>query len=134
MTNDRVDIPRWQLRLVNYSAAVALAASRPLSELEKAGTVQRFGIAWKLGWKLLADYLTDTLAPPEEYTPTKTIRAAMAAGILDDGDGWIAAGRARNIVSHTYSEAARDRALQDIVMCYLPLLAALRDTMAARAA
>lgn len=141
MANDPTDVPRWKLRLTNYTnavdgvaEAVALSASRPLSELEKAGTIQRFEIAWELGWKLLADYLTDALAPPEEYTPTKTIRAAMSAGILHDGDGWIAAGRARNIVSHTYSEEARDRALQDIAARYLPLLAELRDTMKMRAA
>lgn len=140
MADDHIDVPRWQLRLVNYSSAVdglaeavALAASRELSDLEKAGTIQRFEISWELGWKLLADYLTDALAPPEEYSPTKTFRAAMTAGVIDDGDMWIAAGRARNIVAHTYSEAARDRTLVDIGHRYLPLLMRLRDAMAFRA-
>lgn len=64
--------PRSQLRLDNFSRAVAglkeavdLRETRPLSELEKAGMVQRFEIAWELGWKLLADRLSEELAPPE---------------------------------------------------------------------
>lgn len=134
-------LPRWRMRLANFTvavddlaAAVALSHERPLSDLEKAGAIQRFEIAWELGWKLLADYLTDALAPPEEFTPTKTIRAAMVAGIVTDGDGWMAAGRARNIISHTYSEASRDRTLADIAARYLSLFVTLRDDMVRRAA
>lgn len=87
-----------------------------MSDLEEAGAVRRFEIAWELGWKPLADYLTGAPALPEEFTQTKTIRAAVAAGIVVDGGEWMAAGRARNIISHTYSEASRDRTLADYIV------------------
>lgn len=87
-----------------------------MSDLEEVGTVRRFEIAWELGWKPLADYRTDALALPEECPPTKTIRAAVAAGIVRDGGEWMAAGRARNIISHTCSEASRDQTLADYIV------------------
>ncbi len=112
---------RAHLRLHNFRAAVAgvreavaLVAERPLSELEKAGMVQRFEIAWELGWKLLADRLAAQLAPPETRTPVATIRAAFAAGMIDDGDDWIAAGKLRNTLSHTYDRQLRDDGLAAI--------------------
>lgn len=131
--------PRWLLRLENYDSAVTwlgealdLAASRGLSELEKAGTIQRFEIAWELGWKVMADYLAHALAPPDEYTPSRSIRAAFSAGLIADGDAWMAAGRLRNQLSHTYSVTARDAGLEALRTTLWPIFPALRDTMKAR--
>ncbi|HEV7343932.1 MAG TPA: HI0074 family nucleotidyltransferase substrate-binding subunit [Sphingopyxis sp.] len=131
--------PRSQLRLDNFSRALAglkeavdLRQNRPLSELEKAGMVQRFEIAWELGWKLLADQLAEELAPPEALTPASTIRAAHAAGMIAAADEWLAMGKLRNQLSHTYSEPIRNQGLELIAGRFLTILTALERTSDAR--
>ncbi len=124
---------RSSLRLINFSAAldglqeaVDIQQSRLLSELEKAGMVQRFEIAWELGWKLLADILTEELAPPDVLTPGSTIRAAYSAGLIDDGDEWLAMGKLRNQLSHTYNKTIRDEGLLLITDRFLNVLLDLK--------
>ena len=57
---------RWLQRLDNYERALAtleralaLAASRPLSELEQQGLIQAFKFTHELSWLLLKDFLVD---------------------------------------------------------------------------
>lgn len=126
--------PRSRLRLENFSRALAglreaveLRQRRPLSELEKAGMVQRFEIAWELGWKLLADRLAEELAPPDALTPASTIRAAHAAGMIAAADEWLAMGKLRNQLSHTYSEPIRDKGLALIADRFVAILVALEQ-------
>lgn len=127
---------RWLQRLENYSKALnALIEAalwndeRTLSDLEKAGFVQRYEITWELGWKVMADYLVAHQTPPKSFTATMSIRGALAAAVIDDGDIWFAAGDLRYALSHTYSADKRDEAVETIRDRYLPPLIALRDTM-----
>ncbi len=94
--------------------------------------VQRFEIAWELGWKLLADLLTEDLAPPDALTPGSTIRAAHRAGLIDDAESWLAMGKLRNQLSHTYSQAVRDAGLDLIIGQYLTVLEGLEHKQMAR--
>jgi nucleotidyltransferase substrate binding protein (TIGR01987 family) len=134
-------IPRSRLRLKNFASAmdgvreaIELRTQRPLSELEKAGMVQRFELAWELGWKLLADLLTEDLAPPEALTPGSTIRAAFAAGLITDAEEWMAMGKLRNQLSHTYNQAIRDEGLALIESRFVACLAALEQNELRRGA
>lgn len=127
---------RWLQRLEHYAKAVDLVdeaarwnEERVLSDLEKAGFIQRYETAWDLGWKVMADYLVAHQTPPKSFTATMAIRGALAAGVIDDGDAWLAAGDLRHALSHTYSVDKRDEAVDTIRSHYLPALAALRDTM-----
>ena len=54
---------RWVQRLANYerarsrlTSAVALAATRELSDLEKQGLIQAFDFVFELAWNVMKDY------------------------------------------------------------------------------
>lgn len=132
-------LPRWELRLCNFTSvvrwleeAVELRAERGLSELEKAGMVKRYEIAWAQAWKLLADALFAELTPPDPVTSASSIRGAFAAGIIDDGDAWMAASKLRHSLTHTYDQAIRDAGLDAIAERFLPLFVQLRDSVTER--
>ena len=140
MTAGGEGLPRWRQRLENYAKArdllieaARLNEERALSDLEKAGFVQRYEIAWELGWKVMADYLVAQQTPPKSFTATMAIRGALAAGLIDDGDAWLAAGELRHPLSHTYSVKKRDEAVRAIGSRFLPPFVALHDTMARHA-
>lgn len=102
--------PRWLYRLENYGRAFSLLReameimdSRPLTQLEKEGVIQRFEFTWELAWKLLKDYLEASGVALETITPAAVIRAGFAAKIIQEGDIWMQALDARNKMSHTYN-------------------------------
>lgn len=49
----------------------------------------------------MADFLVADGSPPDTVTSASVIRAAFAAGIIDDGDAWMAASTLRHQLSHT---------------------------------
>lgn len=101
--------PRWRYRFDNYKrafaqleAAVELATERELTDLEEEGVIQRFEYTWELAWKLLADLLESEGVVLEPKTPKTVIRSALGAKLIDDGEAWMDALDARNLMSHTY--------------------------------
>lgn len=131
--------PRWHDRLeslIRASAqleeALQLERERSLSELEKAGVVKRFELAWELSWRLLADYLAAELTPPPHFTAVQTVREAARAGLLSDPDAWMAAGKLRNTLVHEYDEARRNEGLLQVRDRHARLIAGLVDEMTAR--
>lgn len=131
MSSDHTE-RRWRQRHDNLRKAVILLAEaveerrkRPLSELEKAGFVQRFEIAWELAWKLQADYLRAAGRELEIVGPKPVIRAAYEAGVIEDGQAWIDATDLRNLLSHIYDSKQAEQALDAIADRYLSLMTAL---------
>ncbi len=112
---------RWKQRFDNYSKvflelqeAVDLARTRPLSKLEKQGTIQGFEYTHELAWNVLKDYL--------EYQgivgligSRDTTRAAFQRGLIDDGETWIEMIKSRNLTSHAYDRATADNILAAIL-------------------
>ena len=63
MTESATDDIRWQQRFSNYrralarlEEAVALQATRPLSNLEQQGLIQAFEFTHELAWNVMKDY------------------------------------------------------------------------------
>lgn len=132
--------PRWLYRLENYGRAFSLLReameimdSRPLTQLEKEGVIQRFEFTWELAWKLLKDYLEASGVALETITPAAVIRAGFAAKIIQEGDIWMQALDARNKMSHTYNFKIFEKIIEDIRARYFARLEELYTVMIERA-
>ena len=84
--------------------AVLLAKQRQLSELEEQGLIQAFGFTHELAWNTLKDFLEGHGAGTL-FGSKDTTRAAFKAGIIENGDAWMAMVKSRNLTSHSYDEA-----------------------------
>ncbi len=101
--------PRWRYRFDNFKRAYFLlqeAADRydekSLDQLGKEGMIQRFEVCTELAWKTMKDYLEHQNVVFSQVTPNAVIKEAVAAKLIDDGEGWMMALDARNKMSHTY--------------------------------
>ncbi len=133
-----MDAPRWHLRFENYRGALALltdAVERlergELSQLEREGTIQRFEYTWELAWKTLRDYLAECGNAVEVPVAKNVIRAAFQANLIDDGDAWVDAMRARNQMSHEYNCEVFEKIVIAIKDIYYPLLVSLSIKLSA---
>ncbi len=133
MTNEK---PRWLYRFDNYKRAFLLLreavetmGQRPLNQLEKEGTIQRFEYTWELAWKTLKDYLEYKGIVLETITPSEVVKSAFAAKIIDNGEVWMAALDARNLMSHTYDFKLFEETVLEIKKEYLDILGDLYATL-----
>ena len=126
---------RWQQRLNNYSLAlsrlaeaVVLAEQRPLSSLEQQGLIQVFEFTHELAWNVLKDYFVwqgnAAITGSRDAT-----REAFAQGLLDDGEGWMAMIKSRNLSSHTYNQTVADSITEAVTTRYYPLMRTLEVRM-----
>jgi nucleotidyltransferase substrate binding protein (TIGR01987 family) len=136
-----MDTPRWHFRFDNFLSTLALlqetldlSKRQKLSDLENAGLIQRFEICWELGWKTLRDYLSDTGKPLNIPSAINVIRAAFEINLIDDGDLWVEAMKARNQMAHEYDCDAFEKTVRDIQTKYYPLLTAVRAKLEAERA
>lgn len=102
---------RWRQRLGSYrkallrlTSAVDLAAQRPLSDLEQQGLIQAFEFTHELAWNLLKDFLEAHGSTTPIYGSKDATRSAFAAGLISDGDVWMAMIGSRNLTTRTYNE------------------------------
>ncbi len=127
---------RWRQRLGNYQRALSrlrsaldLAAQRPLSELEQQGLIQAFEFTHELAWKVMKDYLVyqgrNDLTGSRDAT-----RAAYAAGLFEDGEGWMEMIASRNQTSHTYNQAVAEAIVDRITVHFGNLMEAFAQRMA----
>lgn len=122
---------RWRQRFVNFERSYKLLSkyiNQPLeTELERAGIIQFFEIAFELSWKLMKDYLE----AQELYTksPRETIKQAYQIELIDDGHIWIDALADRNLTVHTYDDKLAEKMVKDIVQIYFPELKKLYEKL-----
>lgn len=125
---------RWHQRFENFkrahvqlNSALSLMHERPLSDLEKQGTIQAFEFTYELAWNLLRDYLLwqgeTAIAGSRD-----AIRNAFQIGLISDGHGWMAMLQDRNRTVHTYNEATANDILANLQKRYALLLDDLEET------
>ena len=119
---------RWMQRFQNYrqalsrlTAAVQLAAERPLSELEQQGLIQGFEYTHELGWKVLKDCL-EAQGFVGIIGSKGAAREAFKNGLVTDGEAWMDMIKARKASSHTYKTEVADDIARDILGRFHPAL------------
>jgi nucleotidyltransferase substrate binding protein (TIGR01987 family) len=129
---------RWKQRFDNYAKAFAefrdvaeLAASRPLSRLEKQGAIQCFEYTHELAWNVLKDYL-ELQGHTGLFGSRDTTREAFRRGLVQDGDVWMAMIKSRNTTSHAYDQEVADRIYDQILLEFLPAFRELHDSFLPR--
>ena len=123
MSDANKDI-RWKQRFQNYEKAYLLLErnlniAEP-SEVERAGIIQFFEMAFELAWKLMKDYLEE-----EGFvvnSPKEAIKQAFQSDIIKDGHTWIDALNDRNLTTHIYEEETAIMVTEKIKENYFPLL------------
>ena len=77
----------------------------------------------------MRDYLFFAGNPVDIPVPINVIRASFEANVIADGDAWVSAMKARNMMSHEYDRQAFAQIVDKIAKEYLPLLQALRSKL-----
>jgi nucleotidyltransferase substrate binding protein (TIGR01987 family) len=126
---------RFKQRLQNLEKAMNTLSSAckedHFSELERAGLIKVFEVAFELAWKTLKDLLF--YEGYEENSPRSVIRKSFSAGYLNEEttELLLEALDKRNILSHTYDESTAEEAVELITQLFAPALQtalkALRD-------
>ena len=132
--------PRWQYRLDNFNRAYLLLreaidalSERQLTQLEREGIIQRFEYTWELAWKTISDFLAFEGIQVTPITPRSVIRAAFEAGVIQQGEVWMAALDARNKMSHTYNFRVFEEVIAQVQQRFLKLFDVLYEQMNAKA-
>ena len=105
--------PRWHYRYDNFHRAhsllrevVELMQERALTPLEQEGAIQH-----------------------PTVTPAAVLRAAQAAGVIGQGEGWMRMLDTRNKLAHTYDFKAFAAALEAVRQEFLGLLDSLHGRL-----
>jgi nucleotidyltransferase substrate binding protein (TIGR01987 family) len=117
--NQEKDI-RWHQRFENFEKSyktLSKYVDKPIkTELERAGIIQLFEIAFELSWKLMKDYLEAQELSVK--SPRETIKQAFQIELIDDGHVWIDALDDVSLISSTYDENLIDKMAKDVFGVY----------------
>ncbi|MCF7793586.1 MAG: nucleotidyltransferase substrate binding protein [Candidatus Cloacimonetes bacterium] len=113
---------RWKQRFQNFEKAFLLLQKyvkivKP-NEIERAGIIQFFEMAFELSWKLMKDYLESTGFLLQ--SPRESIKQAFQTNLIEDGHIWIDALNDRNLTAHTYDEKLALQIIEVIRKKYYP--------------
>lgn len=108
----------FQKALAQLREAVALAAKRPLSNLEQQGLIKAFEFTHELAWKTLKDFL-ESRGVTDLYGSRDTSREAFKQGLITDGQIWMEMIQSRNLTSHTYEECTAQQIAGAVITSYI---------------
>ena len=125
---------KFQTKFNNFKNALA-TLEEAVSDFDETallsvrdGVIQRFEFTAELAWKTVREYLIDE-GIAEINTPKSVMKAAFAANLVDDGDGWIGILNDRNATSHIYNEDEADKIFERIRNKHTALFTKLSDTL-----
>ena len=105
-----------------------MRAERPLNDLEQQGLIQAFEFTHEMAWNVMKDYLR-SVGMESLLGSRDSTRAAFAADLLKDGEGWMEMILSRNLSSHTYNPETADLIVSRVVDRYAALLQAFAEKM-----
>ena len=118
---------RWKQRFQTVEKAYLLLEESTSidkrSDIERAGLIHFFEIAFDLAWKLVKDFLQE-----EGFTinnPKDAFKQAFQAELITDGHVWMDALDDRNLTVHTYDEKTAIEIENKIKEKYYPALKGL---------
>ena len=116
-------------RLNTYKEAVGrlgnLINEPETNDYRLDAVIKRFEFSYELSWKLLKLLLE--FKGIEAKSPRDCFKEAFAAGLIQDGSGWIDMLNDRNLTSHTYKEADAREICKRIETVYFTKLHMLID-------
>ncbi len=122
---------RWKQRFTNFEKAFKslenASAKRTLSDLERAGLIKTYELAFELAWKTLKDYLEDK--DLQVKYPRDTIKESFKNEIIEDGEIWLDMLGKRNLMVHAYDEATAKLAKKLITEYYIHALKQVVDKL-----
>lgn len=132
--------PRWRYRFENFERALAsldravkLTRAGKIGEVERAGLLQLFNLAWDLVWKVLREYIeVEGGIIVQPVTPHSTVRAAMEAGMIIDRQDWMDALETRNKIAHIYSLDMANELLPLVTDRFVPMMIRFAGQLRAR--
>lgn len=77
--------------------------AQPKDEFVRDSAIQRFEFTFELFWKMLKVYAA--FQGFEVRSPRESVQKALALGIIEDEDLFLAMLESRNLAAHTYHEA-----------------------------
>ena len=125
---------KFQTKFNNFKNAL-VALKEAVLDFDKTallsvrdGAIQRFEFTAELAWKTVREYLIDE-GIAEINTPKSVMKAAFAANLVDDEDGWIQILNDRNATSHIYDEDEADKIFERIRSKHIALFTKLSNTL-----
>ena len=121
---------RWIQRFSNFDRAYTVLARHinnpELNEIEMAGIIQFFEMAFELAWKVMKDYLENQ--GYDVKGPRDAIKLSFKIGMIQDGELWLKALEERNLSVHTYDEVLAKNMINNIKIHYFPMLSKMYET------
>lgn len=115
---------RWQQSFFNLkNALIALEKGVGIknpSDIEKAGIIQFYEIAFELAWKTIKDYLE--AGGYLVKSPREALKQAYQIELISEGEIWLDALDDRNLTAHIYDEQTADKIVVRIKEVYFPIL------------
>ncbi|MDR0868971.1 MAG: nucleotidyltransferase substrate binding protein [Planctomycetota bacterium] len=135
MSNDDI---RWQQRLDNFHRALAqlrgaveYAQTAVMSDILRLSLVKAFELAFELAWNVMKDFLS-AQGVVGIIGSKDAVRQAFQAGLIADGQVWMAMIEDRNAATHTYNQNIADALVRNIRNLYYRELTAFAGAMERR--